>query len=283
MFPWEYDRFCQLSPQERWLWILGGGTFKQFQPQNSFDFIKPPETSFILGRSVKSGIDKTNSIQSFEAFWEFKEIEASLPSDCLKVFTDGSAKQHLCASAFVVYDSDSLIHQEAIPIGLQSIGYAELYAVMSFLRWFRVQNFPIDKQAHLFIDSQFVCNSLPKWQLPQKNFYIFEAIHNIASFLPQKFYLHWIPSHLRTFIQGKLFCIEGNQLADKLAQSATINISIDEEDSHDIDIARRKITEASANLISDIDLLISKNVGTPNSLDDFSLSDAIRDNSESEN
>jgi len=51
------------------------------------------------------------------------------------VFTDGSVRNDLAGSGVVVYSDDQIIHRIISPIREVSIDHAELFAVLSLLKW----------------------------------------------------------------------------------------------------------------------------------------------------
>jgi hypothetical protein len=65
----KYEEFCSLDSENRWLWILGGGFFKDVPDLNSRDFRRIKSTCpFIEGPSVSQGINKDNPQDCREAY-----------------------------------------------------------------------------------------------------------------------------------------------------------------------------------------------------------------------
>ena len=110
------------------------------------------------------------------------------------------------------------------------------------------------------------------------HFYIIQEIKHMAASLSSRlrFYIHWIPSHIERYSQGK-FRIDGNAAADSLANQgckANSNSPILEADVHSI---RDQILTSSAEVVWQITQLLRKTLPSDGpSSDDFSFANAIR-------
>ncbi len=194
------------------------------------------------------------------------------------MFTDGSVRNELAGSGFVVYSDNHPIHRNMAPIRDVSIDHAELLAVYFLLKWLQSDYMGNNKMIHIFTDSLNTIRTLLNPIILEKLFYLVEDIKNLAQILnPRfKFIIHWIPSHIEHTSFG-IKPIHGNIEADRLAKEAQ-NLAVSLDHLNNICIIRDKILDCSASLISKIDALItSKSVHCDGpSSDDFSLSDAIR-------
>jgi len=153
-----------LKRAQRWLWILGGGFIKNILPRSNRYEMLPEENPFQAGERGKPGIDKDNPMHCLEAYHEFKHIESHLPRDCLKVFTDGSAKDNRAGSGAAIYLRDRVIHEIISPVGDLSVAYAELFAIYSTLRYLHKER-PANRRkrktpVHIFTDSKYAQETL---------------------------------------------------------------------------------------------------------------------------
>ena len=286
----KYHEFCSIDSKDKWKWILGGGFLKASSSINSnpfrMSYIKSP---FSKGTNVSGNINKSDPQHCLEAFFEFKLIHASLPKDCITVFTDGSVKDKKAGSGVVVYFDNKVIDKITSPIGDHSIAFAELNAIYVFLQKLKLDNsingyFPCDDQkeptpVHFFTDSIYTQHVLCNDSLRIKHFYLIEEIKNLANYFNNfTFTIHWIPSHIEHTTFGFL-PIEGNLIADKLASLAR-DQSNDHHTINNICTFRDTLLTKSAILISKLNSLL---ISTPPpsfdgpSSDDFSISDALQD------
>jgi ribonuclease HI len=287
----KYNEFCQLHPDSRWLWILGGGFIKSTSDSHSNRYrMNLPTRAFTKGPNVRTGIDKTNPQQCLDAYNEFKFIESNLPKNNLTVFTDGSVKENKAGSASIIYHQNKVIHEIVSPIGDLPIAYAELFAIYSFLKYLRndtvlqekliqeeKQHYPV----HIFTDRISAQEILCQNAVSKDNFYLIEEIKNLANNLTNfQFFIHWIPSHTENTSFGRL-PIKGNARADKLADEARL-LANNFDTTTNLNLVRNKLLESSATLISKINDFLS-NIPSPSydgpSSDDFRSSDAIQDSS----
>jgi hypothetical protein len=125
-----------------------------------------------------------------------------------------------------VYFNNKIIHELAVPLGNQTISYAELFAIYSFLIWLR-NDYAIsnennsNKNPCAYFHRQYVHVHANESFIPKTHFLLIEDLKNITSFLTDDFdfFIHWIPSHIENTSVGKL-PIHGNVHADKLAKLA---------------------------------------------------------------
>jgi ribonuclease HI len=189
----------------------------------------------------------------------------------------------------VIYFKDRIIQELIIPVGNQTLSYAELFAVYFFLIWLR-NDYAVPRTnnsskvpVHIFTDSMYTQTTLCDTFIPKKHFSLVEDLKNITSFLADDFdfFIHWIPSHIENTSVGKL-PISGNAKADNLARLA---LEQKEPLHKDMSLVRKEILVQSAQLITDIEQLLANNphictTGGPSDLsDDFSHTDAIRNTS----
>jgi len=133
----KFSEFCSLSTERRWLWILGGGTINNRRLSKVDYRLKHFTSPFAYGASVRHKIDKEDPKQCLDAYFEFKEIEHSIKESSLVIFTDGSFKENLAGSGAVVYFQNKILHKISSSLGNQTISYAELFSIYSFLCWLR--------------------------------------------------------------------------------------------------------------------------------------------------
>jgi len=292
----KYNEFCSITPKSRWLWILGGGFIKAESSDNCNPFrMSYTKSPFSEGSNVSSHINKSDPQQCLNAFFEFKSIEANLPKECISVFTDGSVKDHKAGSGAVIYYHNKIVKEIISPIGNQSIAFAELFAIYSFLLSLKDdpsfnRQLPCDDQkeptpVHIFTDSMYSQQVLCSDILKRNLFYLIEEMKNLANHLSNFiFTIHWIPSHTEHTTFG-FEPIVGNLKADQLANLARIQ-STDLHTENNICAFRDRLLIKSASLIYTINSLL---ISSPSlsfdgpSFDDFRSSDAIQDISSSNN
>lgn len=206
---WKHVEFSLLPQQRRWLWILGGGTTRV--PATASLRARGMHTDFSRGRCVSRGIDKSDPAQCWDAYNQFREIEAALNPDSMSVYTDGSVTDGLAGSGIAIYLNQGQVHTISSPVGASSVDYAELFAVFLFLQWLlefaNQYTLPSTiREVHIFTDSTYVLDSLVNPFVPRKNFYVIEEIRNAASRLSSgfTFIAHWIPSHIDIRFEGTL-------------------------------------------------------------------------------
>ena len=286
------NEYLELSKDEKWKWILGGGFTQQIQKTNQYR-LSIPKSVFTKGENVSIGIDKTNLAACGQAYFEFKNIESRLPTEALTVYTDGSVKNNKAGSGAAFYHKNKLIFDFANSLLDHSISFAELDAVLNVLRTLcsnitlngniDIQNREEKMPVHIFTDSMYTQNVLCATMNRAKHFYMIEEIKNMAETLSTwfSFTIHWIPSHIENTEFGTL-PIKGNAVADTLASKAR-KVHVDPEESAvDICVIRKELLHACANLVANINTLLTSKPALPfdgPSSDDFRISDAIRDSS----
>ena len=235
---------------------------------------------------MNEGFDRKNQLQVTDAYFEYREFEFKFTGDSFSAYTDGSRSRNLSGSGALILHNLSagsrhVLQEIATPTGDQSISYAELFAFLSVLRWLVCAEIITSSDSamdfHFITDSAYVKRILCQTQIPETHFYIIQEIKHLAASLSShlKFYIHWIPSHIERFSQGK-FRIDGNTAADALAnqgREANSNSPILEADVHSI---RAQILTSSAEVVWQITQLL-KDTPPPSdgpSSDDFSFANA---------
>ena len=105
-------------------------------------------------------------------------------------------------SGSVIYRESMVLHEISIPCGRVSIAYAELFAMLSVLRWLRTFVTSLDSAQvhsfHFFTDSSFARTVLCSSRAHRRFFFLSQEIQHLASSLSSyfQFYIHWIPSHM---------------------------------------------------------------------------------------
>ena len=151
--PYKQDELLALAPQLRWLWILGGGSIPLEESKRT-QRITHPKSIFTPGKSAQKGFDRKNNISASDAYYEFKEIEYTLDSDCILAYTDGSYHDGISGSGAAIYHKKAKIREISSPNGKTSIAYAELFAILSVLRWIKgTKSIYKGSDVHFFTDS----------------------------------------------------------------------------------------------------------------------------------
>jgi len=70
---------------------------------------------------------------------KFLEIEQSINSDAIIIYTDGSEKDGYSGSGVAIFQNKNVVHEITVPTQTCSNNYAELFAVLPALRWLRNQ------------------------------------------------------------------------------------------------------------------------------------------------
>ena len=281
----KHRELVNLSHEERWLWILGGGFLKPaFHPDSS----RLKRSPFMRGESCSQGIDKSNLADCSTAYFQFREIESRIPRNSYIIYTDGSVSNKIAGAGYVIYNNGSKFKERQLPLGKYTISFAELEAVRRALEDLRyTDNFRHSQEQkqeqkeeigiHIFTDSQFTQNILCSNNISPTHFYLVEEIKNLAAtFSNSSFKIHWIPSHIEHTEFGKM-PIEGSVRADWLANAAREVWDHDNVYENDVSLMRHILLESSAQLISKIDsLLLNLRPNDGPSSDDFRSTDAMR-------
>ena len=211
--------------RSRAAWVLAGGTCKGELPfaQNSHR-IKPQSSPIQQGRSVTPIKDKTDPVQCYHAYLEYRDILHNLEQDHIRVYTDGSRSTETGISGYglrILHQTGSsvdTIYEKAAGLGQATIQQAELSAIREALFWIvqnsREKNLPV----HILTDSKYCYNTCTEHEIRRKNFYLLQEIQNFAHRLQIRNItctLHWLPSHIENTFIGKRYT--GNYYADKLA------------------------------------------------------------------
>jgi len=143
------------------------------------------------------------------------------------------------------------------------------------LRWLRSQpeiSSREKKEIHFFIDSTHAISSLCDPYLPEKHFFLVQDIKHTASSLSDRynFITHWIPSHIDRLSYNQ-FSIEGNKLADTLANHGRIMSSNNHPCEKSLNMIRDEIMDETSRLLWKIKELL---IPDGPSSDDFSSANA---------
>ena len=275
----KHFELTHLPVSERWLWILGAGVIPVPLERRILRFV-PLTTAFKIGRSVRTGFDRNDSVSSAYAYYEFKEIEFQLGHDDLVVYTDGSFKNGASGSAVAIFHNNKLVHEITAPTGDMSIAYAELFAIYTALKWFSLSRHYRMEDIHFFVDNIFVRDSLCSTIIPRRFFFLIQDIKHIAASVQihHNLHIHWIPSHIDDHTNGQ-FSISGNHHADRLAEKARQEaraLLYLELQSPSHEIIRNQILEESVELIWRISNSLKEddNDSDGPSSDDFSSANA---------
>ena len=237
--PDKYNEYLSIAPQDRWLWIIAGGTHPLPQPQPEHR-TQPRTTAIELGETInipkdehnKSGLDEC--LIAFQQYLQLQqdtqEIRSKYESpdrEFFQIFTDGSHRRSpgLSGAAASIYQNKRLVHTVSSHTGPTTNNYAELHAVLLALRYFWEQEHraPI---LSIFTDSTYVQDRLTDPMNPRQNFYIIQEILHLATRLQQQrqasLVVHKIPAHLGARSLG-LYNIPENTNVDHEAKRARNN------------------------------------------------------------
>ncbi len=194
----KFEELQSIPPSRLWLWILGGGTIKSPLDTRKHYRYGPINPYFKKGWCPRENINKKDPVQCQDIYLEFKEMESRLPRNSVIAFTDGSFKNNLAGAGVAVYSQNKVIALIASPIGNASINYAELFAILRFLKWLKQCKGRYSREVHIFTDSKYTQDTLCKTLIPEKHFFLIEEIKNLAQILSSKFTitLNRIPSHI---------------------------------------------------------------------------------------
>jgi ribonuclease HI len=276
------------------MWILAGGCIPlrktplvPYRARNPVSLTerrgvpryKAPTSIFTSGDSVQPGFDRKDSISASHAYYEFKNIESQLTqdTDCILVYTDGSYKDGISGSGAVIYRNTEKIHEISSPNGRTSIMFAELFAILSVLRWLGHSRRLDDiSDVHFFTDSASVRIALCETVILRSHFFLIQEIKHLAASLSHQhnFTIHWIPSHIDKYT-NKRFAIAGNLCADILSKQGQ-QLAEDLPEISNIEHIREKILEESVLLVWSISRLLNNSNFSSDgpSSDDFSSANA---------
>ena len=273
----DYNKFCKLSTNDKWVWILRSGQFCKRSKKCDF----PIEE----GKSISQNVDKNNLLSVKNSILQFREILDSLPSNALIIYTDGSTKDKFSGSGAILYHRGKELKRLSISLKNCDNNFAEIYAIYKALSYFKAhyaKGLKLSRKIHVFTDSQNTIDMLTFFSSPHRYSRIIDRILDmISTNNSPTLTLHWIPSHISYIENNIRNSIIGNEIADKLAGEAAesgYNIIDVKKDFYDIP---KKLLSISADLVSAIENSTfykvtesyDSNINGPSS-DDFSLTDA---------
>ena len=206
--PEKFKEFRTISPNDRWLWILGGGVIPQ--PKRKPDYrTHQRKTVFQKGKTINLPKDEkkeTTVEDCLEPFIEYQKLKQETldnpRGNVLNVFTDGSHRKDTkqSGSAAIIYRKDTNAHTLQAHTGQETNNYAELNAILLLVEWLQTQDKVSNADVNIFTDSTYVQNRLTDPMTPRQNFFLIqEIIHKATTLHVMKnlrFTLHKIPAHL---------------------------------------------------------------------------------------
>ena len=146
-----------------------------------------------------------------------KEYIKTLSKEDLQIYTDGSYNKdtHSAGAGVTFLIKDKILLQAYQPLGHNTNNFAEIYAVGMALTLIKQLQIPYTR-THIFSDSIYTINTLTLKHSTKVhiNLKLIHIVRNMLKILNRNtpIIFHWTPSH-----KG----IQGNTLADKLANQAT--------------------------------------------------------------
>jgi len=234
------------------------------------------------GRSVTQNVDKNDTLQIFRALEEHDAIANEIPTDELKIYTDGSKTEDLVGAGSVIFHENKILQQISKKLANCENNTAELYAILQSIQWIHQNITTKDKKImHIFSDSRYSIDVLTEQSQVTKNRRLVEQIQKLVSQMNSQLILHWIPSHIELTTQsGHKRRIQGNHIADELADKGAKSeaVPIDYQRIYTGDFS--KIQNSVATFVYNIDKQLQRGWEYNNSQnaspssDDISLSDA---------
>ena len=204
-----------LPEHRRWIWILGGGTIRESDPNPvRNNRILPARAGIIPGKIVTPVRDKTNEDLCTNAYNEYLEIISGFEHEHIRVYTDGSHSPTEDTTGYGIRiighsrGSETVLMQRSEGLGNASINEAELTAVHEALNWLIHKYKRPLGTVHIFTDSKYAFNASTSVVFRRKNFHLIQEIRNLGHRIgdldnTSRPVMHYVPSHIEYTSQGK--------------------------------------------------------------------------------
>jgi len=171
------------------------------------------------GKSVTQKVDKHDILHIFRALEEHDTIANEIPSEHIKIYTDGSKSEDLVGAGSVIYHKNKILKTLSKKLINCENNTAELYAILQSIQWLKRHVPALNKKPiHVFSDSRYSIDVLTEQSQVTKNRRLVQQIQQLVIQMNSHLVLHWVPSHIELSTQsGQTRRITGNYIADELA------------------------------------------------------------------